>query len=139
VRERLALHRAAAECAGCHELMDPLGLAFEHFDGVGLWRDTENGAAIDASGAVPETDVAGPFYGVVELAQKIAQSRDVRSCYAGRYLTYAYGRAVTGDDACSREALHAAFEQAQGSVKELVLGVTQTDGFLFRPVTAPGQ
>jgi hypothetical protein len=139
VRERLALHRAAAECAGCHELMDPLGLAFEHFDGVGLWRDTENGAAIDASGAVPETDVAGPFYGVVELAQKIAQSRDVRSCYAGRYLTYAYGRAVTGDDACSRAALQAAFEQAQGSVKELVLGVTQTDGFLFRPVTAPGQ
>lgn len=139
VRDRLALHRTAAECAGCHVLMDPLGLAFEHFDGVGLWRDTENGAAIDASGEVPDTDVAGPFYGVVELAQKIGQSRDVRSCYARRYLTYAYGRAVTDADTCSRSAIEAAFEEARGSIKDLILGVTQTDGFLFRPLTTPEQ
>jgi hypothetical protein len=138
-RERLAMHRAAPECAGCHELMDPLGLPFENFDGVGLWRDTDNGAAIDASGAIAEGDVAGPFNGVVELGQKIAQSRDVRTCYAGRYLTYAYGRALNSGDACSQAATEAMFEQAQGSIKELMLAITQTEGFLFRPVTLPGQ
>jgi hypothetical protein len=138
VRERLAAHREADECKGCHALMDPLGFAFEHFDGVGQWRDTENGAPIDASGEVPdEFDVAGPFNGVVELAQKVAQSQDVRSCYAGRYLNFAYGRAISQADACSRAAVENAFEQAQGNVKQLMLAVTQTDGFLLRPLATP--
>jgi hypothetical protein len=136
-RDRLAAHRAAPKCAGCHALMDPLGLPFEHFDGVGLWRDTDNGAAIDASGEVPETDAAGPFNGVIELEQKLAQSADVRSCYARRFLTYAYGRALNADDDCSRATLEAAFEQAHGNVKELMLAITQTDGFLLRPLAAP--
>jgi hypothetical protein len=138
VRERLALHREADECKGCHALMDPLGLAFENFDGVGQWRDTENGAAIDVSGEVPEEiDVGGPFNGVVELAQKLAQSRDVRRCYAGRYLNFAYGRAISEQDTCSRAAVETAFEQGQGNVKQLMLAVTQTDGFLLRPLAAP--
>jgi hypothetical protein len=136
-RERLAMHRAAPVCAGCHALMDPLGLPFENFDGVGLWRDTDNGAAIDASGEVPDFDVAGPFNGVVELAQKVAQSSDVRSCYLGSFMTYAYGRVITTEDACSRASLENTFNQAQGNVKELMLAVTQTDGFLLRPLAAP--
>jgi hypothetical protein len=138
VRDRLALHREADQCQGCHALMDPLGFAFEHFDGVGLWRDQENGAAIDDSGEVPEGfDVAGPFNGVVELAQKVAQSRDVQNCYAGRYLNFAYGRAITQEDACSRATVETAFEQAQGNVKQLMLAVTQSDGFMLRPLASP--
>lgn len=139
VRERLTMHRQDPACQGCHAVMDPLGLPFEHFDGVGLWRDTDNGAAIDVSGEVPEIDVAGPFNGVVELAQKVAQSGDVRSCYAGRYLTYAYGRSITASDECSRTAVETTFEQSVGNIKELMLAVTQTDGFLFRPLAAPAQ
>jgi hypothetical protein len=138
VRQRLAMHRASDACSGCHAMMDPLGFAFEHFDGVGQWRDQENDAPIDASGEVPEGfDVQGPFNGVVELAQKLAQSRDVQSCYADRYLNYAYGRAIAAGDACSRESVQNAFEQAQGNVKELMLAVTQTEGFLLRPLAAP--
>jgi hypothetical protein len=136
-RERLGMHRAAPACAGCHELMDPLGLPFEHFDGVGLWRDTDNGAEIDASGYITEGDAAGDFDGVVELGQKVAASADVRSCYARRFLTYAYGRALTTADDCSRATVESAFEQAGGNVKELMLAVTQTDGFLLRPLALP--
>jgi hypothetical protein len=140
VRDRLAAHRADDACSGCHAMMDPLGFAFENFDGVGLWRDTDQGAAIDASGEVPEGfDITGPFNGVVELAQKVAQSRDVRSCYAGRFLTFAYGRALSTEDTCSRANVETSFEQTQGNVKELLLAVTQTDGFLLRPLVAPAQ
>ena len=39
VRERLELHRANPTCAGCHGIMDPLGLALENFDLLGRWRD----------------------------------------------------------------------------------------------------
>jgi hypothetical protein len=139
VRERLAMHQAAPACKGCHALMDPLGLAFENFDGVGLWRDTDNGAPIDDSGEIPITDVAGPFQGAVEFAHKVAQSADVRSCYADRYLTYAYGRTITEADDCSRSTVATAFEQAQGKVKDLMLAVTQSDAFLLRQLGPNGQ
>lgn len=135
VRERLAMHQSVAVCRGCHSQMDPIGLAFENFDGVGLWRDTDNGATIDDSGEIPITDVAGPFQGAVEFAQRVAQSADVRSCYADRYLTYAYGRAITAADDCSRSTVANAFEQAQGNVKQLMLAVIQSDGFLLRQLT----
>jgi hypothetical protein len=138
VRERLALHRQAPACQGCHALMDPLGFGFEHFDGVGLWRDQENGVAVDDSGEVPESvDVAGPFNGVVDLAQKVAESADVRDCYASRFLNFAYGRAITPEDACSQATVETTFEQAQGNIKQLMLAVTQTEGFLLRPLVAP--
>lgn len=137
VRDRLAMHRADPACAGCHTLMDPMGLPFEHFDGVGLWRDTDNGAAIDDSGQIPTTDVAGPFHGALEFGQKLAQSRDVRACYAGRYLTYAFGRTIAAEDGCNRALVESTFEQAQGNIKELMLSVTQTNGFLLRPLTPP--
>jgi hypothetical protein len=137
VRDRLAMHREDPSCNGCHVMMDPLGFGFEHFDGVGQWRDMDNGVPVDASGEIPDTDVAGPFNGAIELAHKVALSRDARACYASRYLTFAYGRAVTEADACSRSALEGAFEQAQGNIKELMLAVTQTEGFLLRPLAAP--
>jgi hypothetical protein len=132
VRERLAMHRQDPSCNGCHAVMDPIGLAFEHYDGVGLWRDTDNGAAIDDSGEIPAIDVAGPFQGAVEFAQRVAVSADVRSCYADRYLTYAYGRSITTEDGCSRASVATAFEEAQGDIKSLMLAVTQSDGFLLR-------
>ena len=52
VRERLEQHRANPACAGCHRLMDPLGLALENFDAVGAWRANEAGTAIDPSGQI---------------------------------------------------------------------------------------
>jgi hypothetical protein len=46
-RDRLAQHRADPNCASCHVLMDPLGFGFENFDGMGAWRDTENGGPVE--------------------------------------------------------------------------------------------
>ena len=41
VRERLAMHRDNPACAGCHDVMDPLGLAFEQFDHFARFRIAE--------------------------------------------------------------------------------------------------
>jgi hypothetical protein len=138
VRERLATHRAVEPCKTCHTLMDPIGFGFEHYDGVGLWRDQDNGLAVDDSGEIVGTDVAGPFHGLVELGQKLAQSQDVRSCFVGNWLTFAYGRAETPADACSRSSLEKAFADSGGNVKALLLALTQTDAFLYRPIVVPG-
>jgi hypothetical protein len=51
-RDRLTAHRSDPTCSGCHQVIDPIGLALEHFDGLGQVRDNENGAKIDASGDI---------------------------------------------------------------------------------------
>src|SRR6059036_18901 len=38
LRQRLEAHRSNPACASCHRIMDPIGLALEHFDLVGTWR-----------------------------------------------------------------------------------------------------
>ncbi|MBI1356809.1 MAG: DUF1592 domain-containing protein [Acidobacteria bacterium] len=39
VREQLRAHRKDAACASCHVDIDPWGVAFEHFDAIGQWRN----------------------------------------------------------------------------------------------------
>ena len=38
VREKMEQHRKNEPCRSCHQLMDPIGLALENFDGIGSWR-----------------------------------------------------------------------------------------------------
>ena len=60
VRERMTQHRSVQPCKGCHQIMDPIGLALENFDGVGRWRTTDSGSPIDASGQLVDgTQVSG--------------------------------------------------------------------------------
>ena len=53
MRDRLMEHRANPSCAGCHNLMDPLGFSLENYDAVGRWRKSEGGQPIDATGNFP--------------------------------------------------------------------------------------
>jgi hypothetical protein len=139
VRERLAMHREVQPCKSCHRLMDPIGFGFEHYDGVGLWRDQDNDLPIDDSGEIVVTDAAGTFHGPVELGQKLAKSQDVRKCFVRNWLTFAYGRAETSADSCSRTQLEQVFNDSGGNIKALLLSLTQTDAFLYRPMVVPGQ
>src|SRR5260370_21612014 len=41
LRETLELHRSQASCSACHARMDPLGLALENFNALGICRDKE--------------------------------------------------------------------------------------------------
>jgi hypothetical protein len=136
-RERFEKHRTEATCNVCHGLIDPLGLPFESYDGLGQWRDSENGEALDASGDLVGTDVAGPVSGPVELVGRIAQSQDAQRCYANQWMSYAYGRGFSDQDACTRESVEAEFLRADGNVHELLLALTQTDAFLYRSTEAP--
>jgi hypothetical protein len=125
------------ECAVCHAEPQQIGYAFEHFDGTGRYRETENGRPIDATGRLSTTDAAGSFDGPAELARRIAESDDAKRCFAGKWLAYAYGRPEGPSDACSREALESAF--ASGNVRELLVALSQTYVFLHRPVIPAAQ
>lgn len=131
-RERFSQHSGDPACSGCHSLMDPIGFGFENFDAVGRYRALENGEPVDASGKLSGTDVNGTFNGVRELAETLATSDDVKSCYSKMWFRFAYGRGETKEDECNLQQIDQAFEQSGGNVKELLVSLTQTDAFLYR-------
>jgi hypothetical protein len=61
MRQQMEQHRADPVCASCHSRMDPLGFALENYDGVGKWREKDDGNTIDPSGKLPDgSKFAGP-------------------------------------------------------------------------------
>jgi len=133
-RERFAQHSADPYCAGCHRLMDPIGLGFENFDGVGLWRDTESDQPVDGSGELTGTDVDGTFDGPRDLERRLAGSAQVERCATNQWFRFAHGRPDTPDDACSLDQLGRDFHASGGDLRELLLAITQTDAFRYRTV-----
>ncbi|WP_437987367.1 DUF1592 domain-containing protein [Sorangium sp. So ce117] len=136
-RERFNQHASNARCAGCHQLMDPIGFAFENFDAVGAYRTEEGGQVIDVSGEmVLSDDMDGPFVGVRQLAEKLAGSEQVRECLATQWFRYTAGRFENIDDECSLDGLRAGFHGSEGDLVELIVATTQTDAFLYRSAIA---
>ncbi|HUF62332.1 MAG TPA: DUF1592 domain-containing protein [Verrucomicrobiales bacterium] len=92
LRQQLELHRAQAECAGCHQRMDPLGFGLENFDPIGRWRDELRGDPIDASGELP-SGVA--FTGPEELKDILLEQKEAFARnLSERMLGYALGRGI---------------------------------------------
>ncbi len=135
-RDRFAAHETGS-CAGCHTQMDPIGLAFENYDGLGRYRTTDGGVTIDASGEIVDGgDLTGSFTGVVELGQKLAQSRTVADCAATQWFRFALGRIEAPDDACTLKALHDGFAASGYDVRALITTLVLSDA--FRHVRAIG-
>lgn len=131
-RERLALHRESPDCAACHEQIDPLGFAFEHFDGAGVFRADENGLTIDATGDIVGSDARGSFDGAPAMAELLVDSNDAQACFTSRWFVTAYGRAEDSEDACVVYDVQRRFVEADYDVRELLVGLALTDAFLFR-------
>ena len=131
-RQRFDQHTSDPMCSACHTLLDPIGFGFEHYDGIGRWRDMEGGQPVDGSGSLTGTDVDGDFDGAVQLGAKLAQSTDVQLCYATQWFRFGYGRGETTADACTLHDLATAFVAAKGNVRELLVALTQTEAFRYR-------
>src|SRR6185436_2873476 len=93
LRQRMEQHRENPTCASCHARMDPLGFGFEHFNGIGVWRQTDGGHAIDAAGQL----VSGEsFRSATELAAMLMKEKRAEfvRCLSDKMLTYALGRGL---------------------------------------------
>jgi hypothetical protein len=126
-------------CAPCHNLMNPIGFVFEHYDAIGQWRDTQNDQPIDAVGDVIETrDIDGTYDGAVELAKALAESQQVSDCVVSQWFRFNYNRTVTANDGCTLDSLHENFTATGGDIKELLVAMTQTNAFLYRRQVVAG-
>jgi hypothetical protein len=104
-RARLAAHRTQPSCAGCHRLMDPMGLAMENFDSAGGFRTAENGVPIDTSG---ELDGMA-FFDPAGLAAAVRDNPATPACLVDRVFSYAAGRPPAKSEAQWIMALNRSF------------------------------
>ena len=130
-REVLEQHRADPSCAGCHNLIDPPGLAFEHFDGVGKFRSEENGFPIDASSELMGTDVNGMISGAPELAQALVNSTMVHECFSKQWYRFAHGRRESSPDKCAIESAADSFVDQDLDMRALILATVSSPAFRY--------
>jgi hypothetical protein len=93
-RARIEAHLSDPECAGCHRLTDPVGLALEHFDGAGQFRASENGAVIDTHGALADAS----FDDAAGLGAVLGKDPAVASCLVQSVWRYASGHGGDRDE-----------------------------------------
>jgi hypothetical protein len=124
-RDRLTAHRANPTCAGCHAIMDPIGLALEDFDTAGEYRTTENGAPIDASGKLNEV----AFKDAAGLGQVLHDDPAVTSCLVRRVYEYGVGRTPEKGEAVWLNDLTRQFSDDGYRIPELLRRIAVSDGF----------
>ena len=122
------------DCGGCDRIIDPAGLAFEHFDGMGHFVDAyESGKAIDPSGTlIGVADDMIQFEGPADMMAQIAVLPEAEQCFAANVFRYTASKPESGDDSCSVQMIAAALGGSEGNLSRALIEATQTDGFLYR-------
>lgn len=130
LRKRLEQHRSKADCASCHQKMDPIGFGLENFNGIGVWRKKEGKDPVDNSGTLTTGE---SFRGPAELKKVLLGKKDqfVR-CLAEKLLTYALGRGVESYDKPAVDKIVRKAIEVQYKFSALVVEVVKSDAFLKR-------
>lgn len=94
VREAIEAHHSNPACAGCHKLMDPLGLALENYDTAGRYRTQDAHKPIDASGVLDNVE----FKDASGLGKAVHDNPRATACVANNVYNYAIGRTPTPNE-----------------------------------------
>jgi hypothetical protein len=130
-KDRLLAHRTQPSCAGCHKIMDPLGLTLENFDGLGTYRMRENGALIDPSGDLDGKHIETPE----TLAQALHDHPETPRCLVERMYRYAVGRDTEMEERPYMDYLIQSFKAGGYRVPELMRTIALSNNFFA--ISAP--
>jgi hypothetical protein len=131
MREIMEIHRQDPLCAGCHARMDPIGIALENYNAIGMFRAQENGKKIETDGQL----ITGEkFRNAAELSRILATSRrkDFYRCLTEKLLTYAIGRGMEYYDTPTIEHIVAQLDKDGGKLQTLIHGIVQSAPFQKR-------
>jgi hypothetical protein len=132
VRLQMEAHRVSPACAGCHNLIDPIGLSLENFDGIGRFRPIyENGLAIDTTGTMPGGQ---KVQDLPSLAAALSASPQFMSCAATKFGTYALG--LVFPDA-NRDQIVARWTAGTPTLRNLIKETVTHEAFGSRRAESP--
>ncbi|HEY2900494.1 MAG TPA: DUF1592 domain-containing protein [Polyangia bacterium] len=135
-RDRYKDHDSNACAIACHSNMDPIGFAFENYDGIGAYRTTDNNLPVDATGSIQLDGAKKTFNDAIGLTQLLANSNDVRNCFATQVARFAYKRVDTDADRASIEGAVGEFNKGGDAVRSLLVGVAGSRSFRYRSLAA---
>jgi hypothetical protein len=128
LRATLEAHRSQPLCASCHDRMDPIGLAMENFNALGMWREQERGQSIETSGKL----ITGEsFKNFSQLKHILATNHrtDFYRCLTEKLLTYAVGRGLEYYDVGTVDKIVRDLEQNDGRFSVLLNGIIESAPF----------
>ena len=129
-REILAAHRENATCAACHNLMDPVGFALDHFDVLGRWRDEVYDFPVDATATLPSGE---EFSGPAGLKGVLMKKRDQFYHHmAGKMLGFSLGRSLEDADDCTISRIIETVENEDGTARSLIKAVATSHAFRMK-------
>ncbi len=134
---RQRVQQQTEQCGGvCHGVfIDPLGFAFEGFDGMGQPRELDNGQVVDSRGDYPFADGERSFDDAQDLLQLMADTRQAHTCYAKNVASYELQRDMVEEDRPLLESL--AEVSANQSLKELVVALVRSPAYRVRAEETP--
>jgi hypothetical protein len=120
-------------CSQCHSVINPVGFAFEQFDGIGQFRTTENGVAVDSTGVLELGPDTIEFNTAAELIRGLADLGRVRGCYAQNWLTYFYGRQEAATDGRVMARMTQGMKAGDYGVRDILVTITEGAAFTHLP------
>jgi hypothetical protein len=131
MRDKLSRHMEDEACAGCHKLMDPVGLGLEHFDGIGAFRPDDRGMPLDVSGEIADV---GPFDGLAGLAELLVSLPSLDTCWVRNLYRHATAHVEGGYELPLIEELSGSFAQSGHRVRQLLIDLVASPGFRYAAV-----
>ena len=130
-RQRFEAHDMNACTGACHVAMDPIGYGFEHYDGIGAYRTTDQSLPVDSNGSIMLDGKTQTFTDAVGLAKLLAESPAAQACFARQMTRYALNRWDTAADAASIESAVTRFKGTL-NMRDLITGVATSRTFRYR-------
>jgi hypothetical protein len=114
-------------CVFCHQYTDPIGYSLENFNAIGIWRDADGGAPIDAADTLYDgTKINGP----ADLRRwLVSRSDQFVQVITEKLMTYALGRGVEAQDMPLIRAIDREAARNNNRFSAIVLGIVKSDTF----------
>ncbi len=141
-RQRFEQKTSSSSCMGCHSVINPVGFAFEAYDGIGRYRQFERVFEDDGrftelpldTQVEPKIDFQSSqqVNGPIELTQLMADSGKVDACFAKQLWRYTHKRRERPQDNCSVLDMAQTSAREGGGLLETLKKVISTDTFTRR-------
>jgi hypothetical protein len=105
------------QCITCHQVINPVGFAFEHYDTMGRFRAEDQGLPVDASGSFGPLE----YQDAVEFMAGLADDQLAQNCFSRKWLVYGLGGAHLVPDMGTEIA--DAFASAEFNLRELQVAI----------------
>jgi len=133
VRERMESHRKNQPCAGCHRIMDPIGLSLENFDADGIWRAKDGGEGGSTIDPVSEIFDGQKVTGPSDLRKALLRySPQFVRTLTEKLMVYALGRGVQYYDMPVIRSIVRDAAKNNYKFSSLVVGIVKSEPFQKR-------